>query len=46
MENVDFVILELLAEAAEKYEVFAAMNICNVRMRWVSKFSSKRDVLS
>ncbi|KAG6883723.1 hypothetical protein C0993_004303, partial [Termitomyces sp. T159_Od127] len=27
-----FALLEKLAEAAEKYEVFAAVNICNVRM--------------
>ncbi|KAG6875708.1 hypothetical protein C0992_002788, partial [Termitomyces sp. T32_za158] len=27
-----FALLSKLAEAAEKYQVFAAVNICNVRM--------------
>jgi hypothetical protein len=33
LEFVSFDILEPLAEAAEKYEVFSAMNICKIRMR-------------
>jgi len=33
LELLGFKILEPLAEAAEKYEVFAAMNICKVRMK-------------
>lgn len=32
---VEFSTLALVAEAAEKYEVYAAMNICLTRMRYV-----------
>ncbi|KAG5352783.1 hypothetical protein C0989_000445 [Termitomyces sp. Mn162] len=31
-----FLILAKVSEAAEKYQVFAAMNICNIRMEWVA----------
>lgn len=33
LETTPFEILSPLAEAAEKYEAFAAMNICNIRMK-------------
>ena len=33
LECIKFDILEPLAEAAEKYEVFSAMNICKIRMK-------------
>jgi hypothetical protein len=33
LESADFEMLEPLAEAAEKYEVFSAMNICKIRIR-------------
>ena len=33
VEQPEFDDLALLAEAAEKYEVFSAMNICNIFMR-------------
>ncbi|KAF5380011.1 hypothetical protein D9615_006299 [Tricholomella constricta] len=33
LEAVNFVLLEDLAEAAEKYQVYAAMNICKIRMK-------------
>ncbi|KAG6847383.1 hypothetical protein H0H93_008531 [Arthromyces matolae] len=32
LETIEFHLLEKVAEAAEKYEVFAAMNICFIRM--------------
>jgi len=31
--NLEFDVLFALAEAAEKYEVYGAMNICNIRMQ-------------
>lgn len=34
LEAVEFEVLAPLAEAAEKYQVFAAMNICLVRMKY------------
>lgn len=33
LREVDFETVAAVAEAAEKYEVFAAMNICQLRMR-------------
>ncbi|KAH8804315.1 hypothetical protein DL96DRAFT_1766397, partial [Flagelloscypha sp. PMI_526] len=30
--NIEFTVLDKLAEAAKKYEVFAAMNLCNYKM--------------
>lgn len=33
LEAMDYGTLELLAEAAEKYEVYPAMNICKIVMR-------------
>ncbi|KAF8886722.1 hypothetical protein BD779DRAFT_1441389, partial [Infundibulicybe gibba] len=33
LETVTFEVLAPLAEAAEKYEVFAALNICKIHMR-------------
>ncbi|EDR16138.1 uncharacterized protein LACBIDRAFT_291921 [Laccaria bicolor S238N-H82] len=33
--NLEFDLLLALAEAAEKYEVYAAMNICNMRMHFI-----------
>ncbi|KAJ6537290.1 hypothetical protein DFH09DRAFT_931013, partial [Mycena vulgaris] len=33
LENLAFADLAGLAEAAEKYQVFAAMNICHIRMK-------------
>lgn len=33
LERMDFEIVAAVSEAAEKYEVFSAMPICNVRMR-------------
>jgi hypothetical protein len=35
LEKVDFQILAELAEAAEKYEVYSAMTVCNIHMRYV-----------
>ncbi|KAG5637536.1 hypothetical protein H0H81_004232 [Sphagnurus paluster] len=35
LDNTPFEELSLLAEAAEKYEVYSAMNICSVRMKYV-----------
>lgn len=32
LKEVEFTLLAQLAEAAEKYEVYAAMQICKVRM--------------
>ena len=34
LERLDFEVVAAVSEAAEKYEVFSAMPICNVRMRW------------
>ena len=34
LESTPFVPLASLAEAAEKYEVFSAMNMCKIRMRF------------
>ncbi|KAF7372923.1 hypothetical protein MSAN_00498900 [Mycena sanguinolenta] len=33
LDTTPFEVLEPLAEAAEKYQVFPAMNICHIRMR-------------
>jgi hypothetical protein len=33
VEGLEFSVLALLAEAAEKYQVFSAMNICRICMR-------------
>jgi hypothetical protein len=33
--NIKFSTLAGVAEAAEKYQVFSAMNICEIRMRYV-----------
>ncbi|KAF7372835.1 hypothetical protein MSAN_00489500 [Mycena sanguinolenta] len=33
LDTTLFEVLETLAEAAEKYQVFPAMNICHIRMR-------------
>jgi hypothetical protein len=33
--NIKFSMLAGVAEAAEKYQVFSAMNICEIRMRYV-----------
>jgi hypothetical protein len=33
LDTTPFEILEPLAEAAEKYQVFPAMNICHIRLR-------------
>jgi hypothetical protein len=33
VEALEFDVLALLAEAAEKYQVFSAMNICRILMR-------------
>ncbi|KAJ7664114.1 hypothetical protein B0H17DRAFT_1092333 [Mycena rosella] len=33
LENLEFVELAALAEAAEKYQVYSAMNICAIRMK-------------
>ncbi|KAG5637537.1 hypothetical protein H0H81_004234 [Sphagnurus paluster] len=33
LEKTDFATLKVLAEAAEKYQVFAAMNFCYIRMK-------------
>ena len=33
LERLDFEVVAAVSEAAEKYEVFSAMPICNVRMR-------------
>jgi hypothetical protein len=35
VEELDFNELEELAEAAEKYEVFSAINVCKMQMRCV-----------
>lgn len=35
LEHLDFALLSQVAEAAEKYEVFAAMNIASIRLRSV-----------
>lgn len=32
IKKIDFAILSGLAEAVEKYQVYAAMEICNIRM--------------
>lgn len=37
--NIEFVLLAEIAEAAEKYEVYAAMNTCHSRMRYVRSAS-------
>ena len=37
--GVEFDVLALLAEAAEKYQVFSAMNICKIYMKWVIRFT-------
>jgi hypothetical protein len=36
LDTTPFEILHPLAEAAEKYQVFPAMNICHIRLRFVS----------
>jgi hypothetical protein len=36
LSDLKFCTLAMITEAAEKYEVFAAMNICEVRMRYVT----------
>lgn len=36
VETLDFNLLASVAEAAEKYEVFYAMNICRMQMRYVT----------
>jgi hypothetical protein len=36
LELAEFDVLAELAEAAEKYEVFPAMTMCNIRMRYVA----------
>jgi hypothetical protein len=33
LAHMPFATLLLLAEAAEKYEVYSAMNVCNIRMQ-------------
>ncbi|KAF5380012.1 hypothetical protein D9615_006298 [Tricholomella constricta] len=33
LESIEFTVLDRLAEAAEKYQVYAAMNICKIRMK-------------
>ncbi|KAJ7816227.1 hypothetical protein B0H14DRAFT_2374717, partial [Mycena olivaceomarginata] len=51
LENASFEILEPLAEAAEKYQVFSAMNICHIRLRAfvgvyplsIAMYAAKRD---
>lgn len=35
LDTTPFHVLEPLAEAAEKYQVFPAMNICHIRLRCV-----------
>jgi hypothetical protein len=34
LEQMDFEIVAAVSEAAEKYELFSAIPICNVRMRY------------
>jgi hypothetical protein len=38
LASLDFEVLAPLAEAAEKYKVFAAMNVCHLRMKSVHSF--------
>jgi hypothetical protein len=38
VEELDFKLLASVAEAAEKYEVFYAMNICRMQMRYVTVY--------
>lgn len=38
VELLDFKLLESVAEAAEKYEVFYAMNMCRMQMRYAAYF--------
>lgn len=33
LESTTFDVLKKLAEAAEKYKVFSAMNVCKIRMK-------------
>lgn len=35
LKDLEFETLAAVAEAAEKYEVFSAMSMCDVRMRYV-----------
>ena len=37
LECMDFEVVAAVSEAAEKYEVFSAMPICNVRMRCLNR---------
>ena len=38
LETAAIEILAPLAEAAEKYEVFSALNMCKVRMKYVASY--------
>lgn len=38
LTKIPFELLSQLAEAAEKYQVFAAIEICNVRMRYANSY--------
>ena len=40
LKRMDFKQLAELSEAAEKYQVFAAMGVCNIYMRYISSLSS------
>ena len=40
LDDIEFALLASLAEAAEKYEVFAAMTVCYIRMRYVQTWLS------
>ncbi|KAG5635398.1 hypothetical protein H0H81_011402 [Sphagnurus paluster] len=35
MDKINYATVALLAEAADKYEVFSAMYVCNTRLRYV-----------
>jgi hypothetical protein len=41
LKKVEFTVLAKLAEAAEKYQVFGAMDICNTRMGYDSTLSEQ-----
>ena len=40
LKKMEFKQLAELAEAAEKYQVFAAMGVCNIYMRYVTRVST------
>lgn len=46
IKTIDFTILSGLAEAVEKYQVYSAMEICNIRMEYVRCSRSDYDTYS